>query len=73
MKTLVHFDSQGEKALGIWWVDESGAPKNLYTDSAGPMAARGRLIMFNKSNPDFAWEDWFDVLADRPPYFLNLE
>lgn len=69
MKVLVHFDPKGEKALGIWWVSISGALENLYVDSGSPEAARGRLIVFNKANPDLSWSEWFDAVAERPPYF----
>lgn len=69
MKVLVHFDSEGEKAQGIWWVDGNGSVKNLYTRPDSPEAARGRLIVYNKTAPECDWSRWFDLLSNRPPYF----
>ena len=69
MKTLVHFDVNGREPLGLWWVDSSGEPKSLYLQEEGPEAARGRVLVFSKENPDVEWVDWFHRLADRAPYF----
>lgn len=69
MKVLVQYEVTGISAAGIWWVDEQGDLKNLYVDPDGPEAARGRLLVYGKTNPDVPWGVWFDQLADRPPYF----
>ena len=69
MKVLVHFDSKGEKALGIWWVDENETVQSLYQENSSSFAARGRLVVHNKANPEVSWLDWFDTLTNRAPYF----
>lgn len=72
MKVLVHYDAVTGESHGLWWQDRmTGEPRNLYHDSESPQAARGRLIMFNKSNHDVSWDEWFDQLTTRAPYSEN--
>ena len=58
-KYLVHFDALQSRAYGVWWIEE-GKVRSLYTDPEGGMAARGGLMVLNKSNSNVSWEDWFD-------------
>lgn len=72
MKVLVHYDAVSENPLGIWWVDPlTHSPENLYLDSSSASALRGRIIVMNRSNPEVAWEEWFDQLTTRAPYTEN--
>lgn len=69
MKVLVHYDASGSEAYGLWWADETTKEaESLYVDPNGPQAARGRVIVFSKSNPKMKWDDWFDLLTTRAPY-----
>lgn len=69
MKTLVHYDALGEDALGIWWVNQNDEPECLYVNDQSPEAARGKTLVFGKTNPEVTWVEWFDLLTERPPYF----
>lgn len=72
MKVLVHYDPTDSVAYGIWWVDElTQSPRSLYHDPEGPQAARGSVIVFEKSNPAVSWGAWFDMLTARAPYSEN--
>lgn len=72
MKVLVHYDARSEKPLGIWWVDPfTQSPLDSYLEPESPSALRGRIIVMNRSNPDVAWEEWFDQLTTRAPYSEN--
>ena len=66
-KYLVHFDALQSRAYGVWWIEE-GKVRSLYTDPEGGMAARGGLMVLNKSNSNVSWEDWFDQMTTRAPY-----
>lgn len=70
MKVLVHYNPSGSEAYGIWWVDpDTGYLKDLYLAPDGPFAARGRVVVHEKTNPDVSWSEWFDELTTRAPYF----
>lgn len=69
MKVLVHYDRRGSRAYGLWWVDpDSGLLRDVYYDETSPQAARGRVILYSKTNPDVSWSEWFDILTTRAPY-----
>src|SRR5688572_17292313 len=69
MKVLVHYNAAGTEAFGLWWVDEvEKSPQALYFDPNGPMATRGRVIVYGKTNPRVSWSTWFDMLTARAPY-----
>lgn len=69
MKTLVHYDVTGEAPLGLWWVNASDEPQSLYLDDASPEAARWKIVVFSKTDPEVPWVLWFDRLTERAPYF----
>lgn len=70
MKVLVHASPDGDQFYGLWWVDpESGLVRSLYLDDHSPQAARGRVIVHQKDNPDVTWSEYFDRLVERPDYF----
>ena len=69
MKVLVHYNSLGTEAYGIWWVDpDSGLLRSAYTDDNSAESARGRVTVFGKTNPEVSWSEWFDMLTTRTPY-----
>jgi len=69
VKVLVHYNPRGTEAYGIWWVDpDVGLLRSVYHDDSSPQAARGRVIVFGKSNPEVSWSEWFDMLTTRTPY-----
>ncbi len=68
MKVLVHYEPRGERALGLWWVDDlTNSPQSLYVDSKAPAVFRAKLIVFNKAE-SITWSEWFDLLTTRAPY-----
>lgn len=69
MKVLAHYDHSGTEAYGLWWVDpDTGALRSVYLDEDSPEAARGRVLVFGKTNPEVTWSEWFDHLTTRTPY-----
>lgn len=69
MKVLVHYNPLGTEAYGIWWVDpDTGLLRSAYFEETSPEAARGRVIVYGKTNPQVSWSEWFDMLTTRAPY-----
>lgn len=68
MRILVHTDRLSQRAYGIWWIDPEGTLRDLYFDSTGPQATRGRVIMYGKV-PGVSWDDYFVNLTERTPMF----
>lgn len=69
MKVLVHYNPLGTEAYGLWWVDpDSGILRSAYHDDNAPETARGRVIVYGKTNPEVSWSEWFDMLTTRAPY-----
>lgn len=72
VKILTHFDPRGTEAHGIWWVDsDSGLLRSVYLDENSAEAARGKVIVYGKTNPEVSWSEWFDQLTTRAPYWEN--
>lgn len=74
MKALIHYPSMDEAPIGIWWVDLlTNKAMSHYDDPDSPDATRGRMVVMMKSTTNKPWEQWFDYLAQRAPYFVSWE
>ncbi len=74
MKALIHYPSMDESPIGIWWVDPlTNKASHYYTDEDSPEAARGRMLVMQKSTTGMDWHAWFDYLTQRAPYFGTWE
>jgi hypothetical protein len=70
VKVLVHADPDGTQFYGLWWVDpDSGLIRSLYLNEQSPQAARGKVLVYQKDNPEVPWSEYFDRLVERPDYF----
>ena len=74
MIALLHSKSVGAPPIGIWWVGITGEIECYYDDPGSIDAARGRLCVEQFKGTNTAqWEEWFETLSSRPPYFVSWD
>jgi len=71
-KILVHHPNMFEPPVGVWWLPtpQTKFPASYYTDDTYKMLVSAILVGKLESA---SWEDFFDYLADKLPYYTYFE
>lgn len=69
MKVLVHITTQGP--VGAWRVIHGGLESYYDTIATGQDTDGAESMLKLKSN-DLSWDQWFDRLTERSPYFIRF-
>jgi hypothetical protein len=70
MKILIHVTAQGP--VGAWRYI-SGGLESYYSDNAAQDDQGGAESMLNLKPNSLSWDQWFDKLVDRSPYFIKFQ
>lgn len=70
MIVLVHLTKRGEEVLGVWLppVDASSDLRRLYKPRRAGDERYASRVLADKG-PAPSWEEWFQQLSERAPYF----
>jgi hypothetical protein len=68
-KVLVHMTPQGP--VGSWRVVHGGL-ESYYDSSATKDDQPSAESMVNLKSNDLSWDQWFDKLTERSPYFIRF-
>lgn len=69
MKVLIHITQRGP--VGAWRIIHGG-PESYYEVQAAPEDADGAESMITLKSNDLSWDQWFDRLTERSPYFIKF-
>ena len=69
MKVLIHVTPQGP--MGAWRIFHGGL-ESFYATEAAPEDQEAAEAMLKLKSNDLSWDQWFDRLTQRSPYFIQF-